>query len=318
MTSDGIDRRLSAILSTDVVGYSRHMAEHAVETVRSITLPSGKRSRASSNVTTDASWIAPATICSPSFPSAIDATRCAIEMQQAIEQLNEGLRADQRMEFRIGVHLGEVLADEDNRIYGSGVNIAARLEGLAQRRRNLHLRHRAGDRLQSASTSTMSTSGEQELKNIPQPLRVFEVSVEPASDAGGAPAGAAQRRRGVRRRWVVVAGIAVIVVAALASSRFFRGGEKTRVAPAIADPSVAVIPFLDLSEKQDQSLFCDVIADDLTTGLAQHEALRVASRSAAFTYKNSNIDAPTIGRELSVADGRRGQRSSRRSTPACE
>src|SRR5271169_5127659 len=258
-------RRLTAILAADVVGYSRLMGAdeegthervkaHLVELID----PKIREHHGRIVKTTGDGVLA-------EFASVVDAVRCAGEIQQAMVDRDLDLAEERRLRFRIGVNLGDVIADGDD-IYGDGVNIAVRLEGLAAPGSiciSGTVRDHIGDRLPYA----FEDMGEQSVKNIVRPVRVYAVRPE---DIAGSP------------------------TASLSST--------TSGSPPVAAPrlSIVVLPFTNLSDDREQQYFADGITDDLTTDLSRLANMFVISRNTAFTYRNKPIDTRQIGRELGV------------------
>jgi TolB-like protein/class 3 adenylate cyclase/Flp pilus assembly protein TadD len=258
-------RRLAAILAADVVGYSRLMGAdeegtherfkaHLVELVD----PKIGEHRGRIVKTTGDGVLA-------EFASVVDAVRCAGEIQSAMAGRDLDLTEERRLRFRIGVNLGDVIVDGDD-IYGDGVNIAARLEGLAAPGGicvSGTVFDHIGDRLPYA----FEDMGEKSVKNIARPVRVY-----------------AWHPQGI-------AGLPTSGEPAITSS-----------SPPVAAPrlSVVVLPFTNLSDEREQQYFADGITEDLTTDLSRLENMFVISRNTAFTYRNKPVDTKQIGRELGV------------------
>jgi adenylate cyclase len=258
-------RRLAAILAADVAGYSRLMGAdeegtherlktHLAELVNpKITEHSGRVVK-----NTGDGFLA-------EFASIVDAVRCAIEVQRGMTERNTPIPADERIEFRMGINLGDVIAEEHD-IFGDGVNVAARLEGLAAPGgvcMSGTVRDHIGDRL----PYTFEDMGEQSVKNIARPVRVY--TLHPDRIAG-------------------------MPSARLSSS--------TSASPPVATPrlSIVVLPFANLSNDPEQQYFAEGITEDLTTDLSRNKNMFVISRNTAFTYRNKPIDTKQIGRELGV------------------
>jgi adenylate cyclase len=265
MASTTATRRLAAILAADVVGYSRLMGTdeegtherfkaHLVELLD----PKIREHHGRIVKTTGDGVLA-------EFASVVDAVRCAGEIQRAMVDRDLDLAEERRLRFRIGVNLGDVIADSDD-IYGDGVNIAARLEGLAAPGSicvSGTVRDHIGDRLPYA----FEDMGEQSVKNIARPVRVYALSPE---------------------------GIAGLPTASVSSS--------SSTSPPVAPPrlSIVVLPFTNLSDDREQQYFADGITEDLTTDLSRLENMFVISRNTAFTYRNKPVNTKQIGRELAV------------------
>jgi adenylate cyclase len=258
-------RRLAAILAVDVVGYSRLMGAdeegtherfkaHLVELVD----PKIREHHGRIVKTTGDGVLA-------EFSSVVDAVRCAAEIQRAMADRDLDLAEERRLRFRIGVNLGDVIADGGD-IYGDGVNIAARLEGLAPPGGicvSGTVRDHIGERLPYA----FEDMGEQSVKNIARPVRVYALHPEGTADAPTASAPAT------------------------------KSSSPTVAAPRL---SIVVLPFTNLSDDREQQYFADGITEDLATDLSRLANMFVISRNTAFTYRNRPIDTKRIGRELGV------------------
>jgi adenylate cyclase len=257
-------RRLTAILAADVAGYSRLMGadedgthERLKAHLGELVNPKIREHRGRIVKNTGDGFLA-------EFGSVVDAVRCAVEMQRGMSDRNAGTRPDKRIGFRIGINLGDVIVEEHD-IFGDGVNVAARLEGLAEPGGvciSGTVRDHIGDRLPYA----FEDLGEQQVKNIARPLRVYALRSEPAKPPASTEA------------------------LTPSGSQFAR-------APRL---SMVVLPFANLSNDAEQDYFADGITDDLTTDLSRIAGMFVISRNTAFTYKNKPIDTRQIGRELGV------------------
>jgi TolB-like protein/Flp pilus assembly protein TadD len=199
------------------------------------------------------------------FLSAVDAVNCAVEIQRELAERNDELSDERKMNFRIGVNVGDVVEEED-RIYGDGVNIAARVQGLAEAG-GICISGRVYDQVENKLDLAYDFMGEQEVKNIAKPVRVYRVGIEP-------------------------------------SEQRFPGRGKKGVpseAPAIPDkPSIAVLPFDNLSGDPEQVYFVDGIVDDIITELSRFPYIFVIARTTSFTFKGKSIDIRQVGSELGV------------------
>jgi len=294
-----IQRRLAAILAADIAGYSRLMHEDESATVRdlkghqSVILPLIGRHGGRIIDTAGDGIMA-------EFPSVIGATECAVEIQTLMAERNLQVPESRRMQFRIGINLGDVIHDE-TRIYGDGINIAARLEALAPPGGVL-VSNTVHDHVRGRLPFTFEDVGERQVKNIEQPVRVYELHIPGASSK----AGASPVRRPVltdRRRWIVrsLAAFLVLLAAGAAwwmGSPFLPGQQADRTeAPRL---SIVVLPFSNLSGDPSQDYFADGITEDLTSDLSRIAGSFVISRNTAFTLKGKAVDARQIGRELGV------------------
>jgi TolB-like protein/cytochrome c-type biogenesis protein CcmH/NrfG len=263
-------RRLAAILAADVAGYSRLMGTDEEGTLnrlkahrRELVDPKIREHHGRIVKTTGDGMLV-------EFSSVVDAVRCAVEIQRAMVDRNAETPEDKRITFRIGVNLGDVIADGGD-IYGDGVNIAARLEALSEPG-GLCISRTVRDQIRDKLPYAFNDMGEQTLRNIARPVRVYAlgraaVAVLPSVTGKARPR--ATRRRTTRRR------------------------ELPRL-------SIVVLPFTNLSNDPDQEYFADGITDDLTTDLSRISGSFVISRNTAFTYKGKPTDTKQIGRELGV------------------
>src|SRR5438874_7986117 len=295
-------RKLAAILHADVVEFSRLMGEDEAETHQAL----GELRRAVDPLiaahggrivgTAGDSLLA-------DFSSVVDALNCAVEMQGAARAINESIPQPRRLELRIGVNLGDVIVDGDN-IFGDGVNIAARLEGLA-RPGTICISHTVYDQVRNKLDLEYRPLGRHRVKNIAQPVRAYAV---------GIPA-AATRPSGRRRAFFAAAGAAALAAVGLVAWTFHvgRGLElvglgstpkpvevASLAAPGLLAnrPSVAVLPFKNLSDDASQEYFSDGITEDIIAALGRFSNLLVVAKSASFQFKGRNLSPAEIGRLL--------------------
>jgi TolB-like protein/Flp pilus assembly protein TadD len=230
------------------------------------------------------------------FPSVIGATECAVEIQTVMAERNVGVPDSRRMLFRIGINMGDVIHDE-TRIYGDGINIAARLEALADPGGVL-VSNTVYDQIRGKLPFTFEDMGERQVKNIEQPVRIYQLHIPGASSQVAAtlvrhPVTTDRRRRTV---WALAAFLVLVVAAAtwwIASPFFGSSIEAPRL-------SIVVLPFRNLSGDPSQEYFADGITEDLTSDLSRIAGSFVISRNTAFTLKGKAVDARQIGRELGV------------------
>jgi adenylate cyclase len=294
-----IQRRLAAILAADIAGYSRLMHEDEPATVRdlkshqSVILPLIGRHGGRIIDTAGDGIMA-------EFPSVIGATECAVEIQTVMAQRNEEVPESRRMRFRIGINLGDVIHD-DTRIYGDGINIAARLEALAEPGGVL-VSNTVHDQVRGKLPLTFEDVGERQVKNIERPVRMYRLHIPGVSPQAVATLGRRPAMTNRRRR--MVWGLAIFLVllgtggAWWMGSPFLPGRRADRTeAPRL---SIVVLPFTNLSGDPSQEYFADGMTEDLTSDLSRIAGSFVISRNTAFTFKGRAVDARLIGRELGV------------------
>jgi len=295
-----IQRRLAAILAADIAGYSRLMHEDEAATVRDlkahqgVILPLIGRHGGRIIDTAGDGIMA-------EFPSVTGATECAVEIQTTMAERNRQVPENRRMRFRIGINLGDVIHDE-TRIYGDGINIAARLEALAPPGGVL-VSNTVHDQVRGKLPLTFEDVGERQVKNIEQPVRMYQLHIPGASsDAGATLVKRPALTNG--RRWSVWGLLAASLVLLGAGAAWWMGwlvlpGQR---ADSIEAPrlSIVVLPFSNLSGDPSQDYFADGITEDLTSDLSRIAGSFVISRNTAFTFKGRAVDARQIGRELSV------------------
>jgi adenylate cyclase len=293
MGGRSVERRLAAILSADVEGYSRLMGDDEVATVRAIT---EYRGVIASAVTGHGGRVvdAPGDNVLAEFASVVDAVQCGVDIQRELESRNAGLPPSRRMRFRIGINLGDVIV-EGERLYGDGVNIAARLESLAEGG-GICLSGTAYDQIEGKLPFACEFRGEHAVKNIARPVRVYRLRLDPTGSAAPAKRGRARLIRGA----AIALGILVLLGAAGWSGwRWLRTPESAGL-PLPDRPSVAVLPFTNLSQDPAQEYFSDGVTEDLITGLSKVSGLFVIARNSSFTYKGKPVKVGDVGRDLGV------------------
>jgi TolB-like protein len=261
---EGVERKLAAILSADVVGYSRLMAEDEDATVRTLEtyreeiglLVGQHRGRVVDF---------PGDNLLAEFPTATDALQCAAQAQRALQVRNAALAPGRRMEFRMGLHLGEVRVEGD-RLYGDGVNIAARLEGLAEPG-GICISGTVHEQVERKLQLAYVDLGDRTLKNLPKPIRVYRIGGERGEEAEDA------------------------------ASR----DAKQAAAPGFSGrPAIAVLPFDNMSGDPEQEYFADGVTEDITTALSQIRSFFVIARNSTFTYKGKAVKVQQVAGELGV------------------
>jgi adenylate cyclase len=249
-----MERRLSAILAADIAGYSALMGADEGRTVRDlkghqgVVLPMVGEFGGRIIDTAGDGILA-------EFPSVVNAVKCAVAIQSKMAERNATIEPERRMQFRIGINIGDVVYDEA-RIYGDGINVAARLEGIAEAG-GICISSKVYEEISGRIDLPCEDIGEQQLKNIARPVRAYHVRLD--STVISAPA------------------------------------------PALPDkPSIAVLPFLNMSGDQEQEYFVDGMTEDLITDLSKVSGLFVIARNSSFSYKGKAVDVKRIGRELGV------------------
>jgi adenylate cyclase len=239
------------------------------------------------------------------FGSVVDAVQCAVEIQKELKIKNAELQENRRMEFRIGINLGDVV-EEEGKIYGDGVNIAARLESLSEAG-GLCISGIAFDQVRNKLNLGYEFLGEQTVKNIAEPVRVYKVLMEP--EAVGKVIG---EKKGGRRQWqrtaFIVAAVVILVVATVALwSLYFRPGPQREVAskdkmafPLPDKPSIAVLPFSNMSGDPKKDFLSDGLAEEIINALTRLSQVFVIARNSTFTYKGKAVDVKQVSREMAV------------------
>jgi adenylate cyclase len=252
------ERRLAAILVADVAGYSRLMGVDEEGTLAA--LKAHRRELVDPKIAEHRGRIVKTTGDGAlvEFASAVDAVRCALDIQRGMAERNSDVAEDRRIEFRIGINVGDIITDEGD-IYGDGVNIAARIESLASRG-TICLSDNAYQQVKGKFALDVSDTGEQQLKNISQPVRVYRVEL---------------------------------------------GGESTTkpIAPTLSfpdTPSIAVLPFQNMSGDVEQDYFCDGLVEDIITTLSKVAGLRVIARNSSSVYKGRSVDVREAAKQLGV------------------
>jgi adenylate cyclase len=256
MAEHRVERRPAAILAGDVAGYSRLMGADEEGTLA--RLNAHRRELLEPKIAENRGRIVKRTGDGIliEFSSAVDATRCAIEQQRGMAQRNAGEPADRRIELRIGIHVGDIIIEEGD-IFGDGVNIAARLEGVAEPG-GICVSDDTFRQVRGKIDALFEDAGEQQLKNIAQPLRVYRIRLDQAAP------------------------------------------KAKQFSASSSSPSIAVLPFQNMSNDPDQEYFVDGIVEDIITGLSRMKWLYVIARNSSFAYKGRPVDVKQVGRELGI------------------
>jgi adenylate cyclase len=297
MTQETYQRKLTAILSADVEGYSRLMGEDEDTTIKTLTtyrelmttLINKHRGRVVDS---------PGDNLLAEFTSVVDAVRCAVEIQEELRIRNAELSENKRMHFRIGINLGDVV-EEGERIYGDGINIAARVEGLAEGG-GICISGTVYDSIKNKLSLTYESLGEHTVKNITEPVRVYRMRVGPEAAVQPRP-----------RQWhkAALAALVVLIVVAGAFAIWNFYFRPPSIEPASIEkmafplpdkPSIAVLPFVNMSEDHKQEYFSDGLTDQIINSLTKMPHLFVIARISTFAYKGKTVKVQKVAEDLGV------------------
>jgi len=306
MASEHFKRKLSAILSADVEGYSRLMGLDEESTIRTLT---NYRSAMTTLIQQHRGRVvdAPGDNLLAEFASVVDAVNCGVEIQRELAERNAALPEEHRMLFRIGINLGDVV-DEEDQIYGDGVNITARLENLAEAG-GICISGTAFDQVETKLDLEYEYLGEQEVKNIAKPVRAYRVLSYPGAAAHRVMRAKKAIAVKIRKAALTLAAVLVIAIGAVVIWSFYlrpstppiETASIERMAFPLPDkPSVAVLPFVNMSEDAKQEYFSDGITEDLITDLSKISGLFVIARNSVFSYKNKPVQIRQVAEELGV------------------
>jgi len=304
MVEERVERRLTTILAADVVGYSRLVGLDEEGTIARLKAlreelidPTIAKHRGRIVMTAGDGFLA-------EFPSVVGAVRNAVEMLRALTERNAGAGEELRIEYRVGINLGDIVIDGDD-ILGDGVNIAARLESLANPG-GICISGDVFHLIEGKLDLGFEDMGEQWVKNIEKPVRVYRVLLEP--EAAGTVVSPKRGKPNAWRRGAIATVAATVVAVAAAWWRPWAPAVEPapvepppveRVAlPAPDKLSIAVLPFDNLSDDKSQEYFADGMAADIITDLSKLSALFVVARDSSFRYKAKTVDLKQVGREL--------------------
>ncbi|MHC4458819.1 MAG: adenylate/guanylate cyclase domain-containing protein, partial [Planctomycetota bacterium] len=304
MTIERARRKLSGILSADAVGYSRLMGKDEESTIR--TLADSKELMAILIQQHRGRVVdAPGDNLLAEFGSVVDAAECAVKIQQKLKARNAEQPNNRKMEFRIGVNLGDVVEEAD-RIYGDGVNIAARLEGLAEPG-GICISRTAYDHVKNKLELGYEYLGEHTVKNIAEPVRVYRLLTEP-EDAGKV-IGEKRFLGRISRRAAIAAIIFLLLVAGgvigwniyLHQSKRIEPASLNKIAyPLPEKPSIAVLAFDNLSGDPEQEFIADGFSENIITALSKLPGIFVIARTSSFSYKGKQVKISQVAEELGV------------------
>lgn len=299
MSSPVPQRRLAAILAADMVGYSRLMEQDEAGTV--------------ARLKTDREEFIDPTIAEHGgrivrlagdgalieFPSVVEATQCAIDIQQGMSERNERRPDNERIVFRMGVNVGDVLVEEDN-LHGEGINVAARLESLADPG-GILATEQVAQYVEGKVSSAFEFFDERTVKNIERPIRIYRARLD------GLPGTAVPKQTWMKA--ARIGGIAALVLVLVGGSVVWFHSEPNgtdsrpdleSALPLPDKPSIAVLPFSNISSDEEQEYFADGMTDDLITDLSKSPALFVIASNSSFAYKGQSPDVRQVSRELGV------------------
>ena len=306
MNTQDVKRKLTAILSADVEGYSRMMSEDEVSTIR--TLKKHKKTITSLVQQYRGRVVdAPGDNLLAEFASVVDAVQCAVDIQREIAECNEESTQECKMYFRVGVNLGDVVEEED-RIYGDGVNIAARMESLCEGG-GICISGTAFEHVENKLDLEFEDLGEHDFKNMAKPVRVYRVLSIP----GAAAHRVIQAKKSMGTRWrnisLSLASVLIIAIAAALFWNFYFRPSGLQLEPASMEkmalplpdkPSIAVLPFVNMSGDPNQEYFSDGITENIITDLSKIYNLLVISRSSTFAYKGKQVKIEQVAEDLNV------------------
>ncbi len=256
--SQNVQRRLAAILAADAVGYSRLMGEDETGTLSALNVHREEliEPKIAEHEGRVVKLMGDGLLAE--FPSAVEAVQCAVEIQRALGEQNADVPENKRIAYRIGINIGDIIVEGDD-IYGDGVNVAARLEQLAEPGK-VCVAGAARDQVFDKVDFALDDLGEVEVKNITRPIRIYRVSVGSSPEAAAVPAPGPQHDK----------------------------------------PSIAVLPFINMSGDPEQEYFSDGVTEDIITALSRLRWFFVIARNSSFVYKGRTIDVKQVGQELGV------------------
>jgi adenylate cyclase len=296
-----VTRKLRAIMSADVKGYSILMADDEVATVQTLK---DYRNIMSAHIEGHGGRVVDAVGDNllAEFDSAVDAVECAVEVQKELKTKNQEIPVNKRLEFRIGINIGDVIQDGDS-IFGDGVNIAARIEGLADAggvcvSRNVY------NHIKKKLSLGYEFLGEHPVKNISEPVSVYKVLIE-EKDAGKL---IGVEKKTKKRAWFWAPAVAlVLAIVGLGIWQFYLQRPTVEVAsvekmeyPLPEKPSIAVLPFDNMSGDPEQEYFCDGLTEEIITALSKVPQVFVIARNSVFTYKGKPVKVNQVAEELGI------------------
>jgi TolB-like protein/class 3 adenylate cyclase/Flp pilus assembly protein TadD len=306
-----MERRLAAILAADVVGYSRLIREDEAGTLAALKahreqLIEPKVAARNGRIV---KLMGDGVLAE--FPSAVEAVQCAVEIQHTIGERNAAVPEEKRITYRVGINIGDIVVEDDD-IYGDGVNVAARLEGLAEPSGICVARH-VFDQVKDKLDLTIEHLGDRDVKNIAEPVTVYRVVLDDKAAKLVTPV-VRRADKPERPSWMelprwIAAALAVIVLLLAAGGAFWwkpwapdveRAAIERMAYPLPDKPSIAVLPFINMSGDVEQEYFADGMTEDLITDLSKLSGLFVIARNSSFSYKGRQVKVRQVAEELGV------------------
>lgn len=302
MDSIGIQRKLKAIFSADVKGYSKLMGDDDEATVNTIT---AYRKIITESIQNHQGRVvdSPGDNILAEFSGALNAVKSAIDIQGILEINNTKLPDHRRMYFRIGINLGDIL-HKDNRIYGDGVNVAARIESLADPG-GICISRGIYDQVKKNVSQAFEYMGEHSVKNISEPVRIYRILLSQGAEKkeNRQPV---FKSNSIQGPYALIIAILVVVLAGVIFKFYYRSSiiestsEREKALTLPDKPSIAVLPFVNMSKDPEQEYFSDGVTNDIITALSKFKELFVIASNTVFTYKGKAVNIEHIGQELNV------------------
>jgi adenylate cyclase len=301
MNTEEFKRKLTAILSADVEGYSRLMGDDEDATIRTLT---SYRELMSTLIQKHRGRVvdSPGDNLLAEFSSVVDAVRCAVEIQEELRIRNAELPENRKMHFRIGINLGDVV-EEGDRIYGDGINIAARVEGLAEGG-GICISGTVYDSIKNKLSLSYESLGEHTVKNIKEPVRVYRMRIGPEA---AAPVVKDKKARLKKWQWAAIAAVVILIIGTVVVwNSDFRpppiepASTENMAFPLPKKPSIAVLPFDNMSGDPEQEYIADGISENLITALSNIPQFFVIARNSTFSYKGKSVKIKQVSEDLGV------------------